>query len=116
MSKQCKICTDRHEKAGQDKCPKCQLLSGLGINVATILATHAERIPKRAKRYLDRIKYFTPYVIEPKRLPEGIREHKARLKNSDKHTTSGYWCDRCNVALTRQSCLKCEMQIKGVLK
>ena len=116
MAKKCKICTDQHLNAGQDKCPKCSLLSGFGVDIVSILSSHAKTIPKRAKRYRDRIKYFTPYVTEPKKLPEGIREHKARLKNSDKHTSTGYWCDRCNVALTRQSCLKCEMEIKGLLK
>ena len=75
MSKQCKICTDRHEKAGQELCPKCHRLSGLGFDRIVICTFHSERIPKRAERYLAQIELFRQ---EDREKSERLREEFAR--------------------------------------
>ena len=129
MSKQCKICTDRHEKAGQELCPKCHRLSGLGFDRIVICTFHSERIPKRAERYLAQIELFRQ---EDREKSERLREEFARqLTVSDfrqgikycRSRSGGrgkpsriYRCPRCGSALASRSCLSCEMDIKGLLK
>jgi len=113
MAKRCSICTDAFEAAKRDKCPKCQVLTDLGIDKITILLKLAEIIPRRAKRYLERVSYFTPYSIQPKPLlPDGIKNHQARRAIGNNEKTSVYWCSRCNAPLSRPFCLVCKLKGK----
>ena len=113
MSKRCSICTDAFEAAKRDKCPKCQLLTDLRIDKITILLKLAETIPRRAKRYLERVNYFTPYSVEPiPLLPDGIKNHQARRAIGSNEKTSVYWCSKCNVPLSKPFCLLCKLRGK----
>jgi hypothetical protein len=113
MAKRCSICTDAFEAAKRDKCPKCQILTDLGIDKIRILLKLAETIPRRAKRYLDRVNYFTPYSVEPiPLLPDGIKDHQARRAIGSNERTSVYWCSKCNVPLSRPFCLVCKLRGK----
>lgn len=93
--------------------------------------SHAERIPERAERYLAQAELFRQEILDKspdakkelrtnRRLAElvmSIKPHKPRRQwANSKAAADVFWCPRCNVALTRQSCLKCEMEIKGLLK
>jgi hypothetical protein len=109
MAKRCSICTDAFEAAKRDKCPKCQLLTDLGIDKIRILLKLAETIPRRAKRYLDRVNYFTPYSVEPiPLLPDGIKDHQARRAIGSNEKTNVYWCSRCNVPMSVPVCPVCK--------
>ena len=91
---------------------------------------HAERIPERAERYLAQAELFRQEILDKspdakkelrtnRMLAEfimSIKERRPRRQDGGRAMMNVFWCPRCNVALTRQSCLKCEQEIKGLLK
>ena len=127
MAKKCKICTDQFETKNRGECPKCYRLTKQGVARVEICLAHAERIPHRAERYLAQAELFRQEIIassvNPKRemrtnrrlaaMILSIKEHKPRRQDGGRAMSTVFWCPRCNVALTKQSCLKCEMEIKG---
>ena len=131
MSKQCKICTDQFETPNGALCPKCYRLTRQGVDRLEICMAHAERIPERAERYLAQAELFRQEILDKSpdakkelrtnrrlaALVMSIKPHKPRRQwANSKAAADVFWCPRCNVALTKQSCLKCEMEIKGLLK
>ena len=198
MARKCLLCTDQFVTAKVDKCPKCIRLVEAGMDRIAILERHAQLIPDRARRYIDRIEQlrqldpneelkrhceicgtastvkhrtfcqdcFTlkktisdPYEICQalmQKRPEKAAQYQAM---ADQHrqrliesavdpereirtnrrlaalaastkpckprivTTNGYEsnekyyrCGRCRCVLTKRTCLKCEMVIKGEIQ